>query len=351
MKSRVKFFCIIALIVMIGFVVPALFLTGCDNGNGDQNCADCGKLTCECPTDTVCETCDEDPCECPVDCTTCISDNAQAENCTLPDTCTVCDEIITPAGSHTPGAAATCETAQTCTVYEFVIEAAIGHRFDWQEKSFGIEIETCQNTDCNETRGDIRLTLEIGDTGEAGGIIFYVAPAGFNLYQGTNNTLEEDEYTTAYYLEAWTVNETGTYRWSWANEPTTSRTYTNVTLVQQSHNTATPTQWIGYGLRNTRLVVAAMSSNPIETNRAVHIASTSKGGFNDWFLPSVDELNEMYIARAAPNNIAGLPTTTGWIWSSSQQFANSAQVQDFADGSRGPTLKDLDTSVRAVRAF
>ena len=47
----------------------------------------------------------------------------------------------------------------------------------------------------------------IGDRGQGGGIIFYVVPAGFKLYQGTNSTLASDTYITAYYLEAWFAND------------------------------------------------------------------------------------------------------------------------------------------------
>jgi len=61
MKHENKLWLIIAIIVSIG-----LLMTACDNGNGDQNCSTCGKLTCECQTDNPCSECGEDPCECPI---------------------------------------------------------------------------------------------------------------------------------------------------------------------------------------------------------------------------------------------------------------------------------------------
>jgi len=193
--------------------------------------------------------------------------------------------------------------------------------------------------------------FNIGDRGPAGGIIFYVEPAGFNLYQGTNDNIALDTYTTAYYLEAWTANE-GPLRWSWSNDPTTPETYTNVLETKQAYNPMDPTQWIGYGLRNTRLIVAALNANG-ETGRAAQVASTIKGGFNDWFLPSVNELNAMCDAR---NTIAGLPTppSAEFYWSSSEVFSDDENVwvQDFYGGSMvGYPKESSHIRVRAIRAF
>ena len=51
------------------------------------------------------------------------------------------------------------------------------------------------------------------------------------------------------------------YRWSWNNEPTLPYETTDVPSVQQAHDTLNPTQWIGFGLRNTRLIVTALNAN------------------------------------------------------------------------------------------
>ena len=227
-----------------------------------------------------------------------------------------------------------------------------GHSYDWVI-TFGYETETCQYPGCNEIN-DLILTLELGDTGPAGGIIFYIDPDGFNLYQGTNNTLVLDTYIIAYYLEAWTARE-GSYPWSWANQPTASPyEYTDVPLVQQAHDTGNPTQWIGYGLRNTRLIVAAMSSNPIETNRAAQVCINKavligNKTFNDWFLPSIDELNAMYVA-STENNVAGLPTMGSTI-SSSQLDSSYARRQYLDSGYIGLDPKHGASYVFAIRAF
>jgi len=210
---------------------------------------------------------------------------------------------------------------------------------------------TCKRTGCDHQ-------YELGDTGPAGGIIFYKDTNGFKLYQGTNNNVASDTYITAYYLEAWTENEESS-RWSWANEPNTSRTYTNVPLVQQSHNELNPTQWIGYGLRNTRLIVAAMSGNSIETNRAAQVcyAKTVTVGsdtYNDWFLPSIDELIKMLCILRESEILREQNLTMVFFWSSSQ-LSNGARCLLFDDYYHFDQLVQKhnisNVFVRSVRAF
>ena len=214
----------------------------------------------------------------------------------------------------------------------------------------GVETKTCSL--CYETDGTRDyLIYNIGDTGPAGGIIFYVDTTGFNLYQGTNDNITLDTYTTAHYLEAWTEDVTNIL-WSWSNEPTTPHTYTDVPLVQQEFDDSNSTQWLGYGLRNTRIIVAALNANG-ETGRAAQVSTTTKGGFNDWFLPSVDELFAMNVANVPPINVTGLPNSD-WFWSSSLYNSGLVWLQGFSNimvNYPSAYLRNLPYSVRAIRAF
>ena len=72
------------------------------------------------------------------------------------------------------------------------------------------------------------------------------------------------------------------------------------------------------------------------------------GGYDDWYLPSKEELNFIYINLARTEQIIG----RGWFWSSSGG-TYEAWVQNLSDGSQqGSDLKaDFRHSVRAVRAF
>ena len=72
-------------------------------------------------------------------------------------------------------------------------------------------------------------------------------------------------------------------------------------------------------------------------------------GYDDWFLPSKDELNMLYQNR---NLIGGF--TTGYYYSSSESTNYTAWTQGFTDGyqygndygSKGATCR-----VRAIRTF
>lgn len=69
--------------------------------------------------------------------------------------------------------------------------------------------------------------------------------------------------------------------------------------------------------------------------------------FNDWYLPSNDELIKLYINQVA---IGGFSVNAAY-WSSSE-FANDfAWCQNFGNGTQNSSFKDNIYSVRAVRAF
>ncbi|MCL2066318.1 MAG: DUF1566 domain-containing protein [Treponema sp.] len=74
-------------------------------------------------------------------------------------------------------------------------------------------------------------------------------------------------------------------------------------------------------------------------------------GKDDWFLPSRDELNQLYINQSHVDGLSANP-----IWSSSQLINNigTAWYQSFSSGYQGTNSKgnDLFTCiVRAIRAF
>lgn len=70
--------------------------------------------------------------------------------------------------------------------------------------------------------------------------------------------------------------------------------------------------------------------------------------FNDWFLPSKDELNAIYVELKlfGIGGIDGSPR-----WSSTEHNATQANMQTFSDGSQSVANKDYAIRVRAVRAF
>ena len=77
--------------------------------------------------------------------------------------------------------------------------------------------------------------------------------------------------------------------------------------------------------------------------------------YNDWFLPSKNELNKMYLNKGDINTIAaansGSNFSNGYYWSSTEYDNNDAWLHDFFFGDLFFTNKDYTINVRAVRAF
>jgi len=195
----------------------------------------------------------------------------------------------------------------------------LGHTWDWTEHTPGSGLLQCQAADCTATAG-------VGITGPAGGKIFYVSASGF--------TVSDEESFTAYYLEA-ALLDVGSYAWA-------SSSY----LLRAVPGTGTI---IGTGKANTAAILAFDADAPAA--RAIKNYRQGTGGKDDWFLPSKDELNELYKQRNY------LSISSGFFWSSSQEedaLGFSVWRQDFKNGNQyytGVNTKSNAYNVRAVRAF
>ena len=105
---------------------------------------------------------------------------------------------------------------------------------------------------------------------------------------------------------------------------------------------------IGTGQSNTNTIVTWLNSHS-ETDRAAQVCDALiYGGYSDWFLPSKDELNLMYI-NLKVFGVGGFADSS--YWSSSEGVAYEAWGQDFNDGDQNYALKGFTYRVRAVRAF
>ena len=109
---------------------------------------------------------------------------------------------------------------------------------------------------------------------------------------------------------------------------------------------------IGSGAQNTIDIVAGCTD--YETAAEI-CASLTLNGYDDWFLPSKDELNLIYQNRTTINSAAqvnsGLALTTGTYWSSTEYSSDVAWGQSFFDGGQDFCNKGSQHCVRAVRAF
>ncbi|MCX6249380.1 MAG: DUF1566 domain-containing protein [Bacteroidetes bacterium] len=100
---------------------------------------------------------------------------------------------------------------------------------------------------------------------------------------------------------------------------------------------------IGTGQANTTAIINVCSTYGIAARICDDLVLN---GYDDWFLPSKDELNQLYSQK---NVIGGF--ATNYYWSSSEDDANAAWFQHFYDGYQYYDRKDYTYCVRAVRAF
>jgi TolB-like protein len=161
------------------------------------------------------------------------------------------------------------------------------------------------------------VEYKVGDRGPSGGWIFYDKGRVLNGWR---------------YLEAAPRDEP-TAEWG-ANDKRVGGTNTGV----------------GAGKRNTELILEYLNSTTRETGRAAQFCDEQfAGSFDDWFLPSKDELNLMY-QNLKVKGLGGFGS--GSYWSSSEVDSDWTWVQRFSDGEQNSRMdKNGTLSVRAIRQF
>jgi hypothetical protein len=103
---------------------------------------------------------------------------------------------------------------------------------------------------------------------------------------------------------------------------------------------------VGTGAANTNAIINACSTVGIAARICNDFVIYT---FNDWFLPSKDELNLMY-TKLHTQNMGGFTGTT-FYWTSSEHSSGSAFAQHFANGYQDSQSKGYNLRIRAVRAF
>lgn len=181
-----------------------------------------------------------------------------------------------------------------------------------------------------------------------------------------------------YYLRAYATNEFGT---SYGNDSNFISTITTVGrsfaggivfyidatgqhgLVCSSVDQSSNIEWVKSSVITTGALGTAIGTGRANTDAIVKSQGNGSyaaqicndlilNSYDDWFLPSKDELNLMYV-NLKKNNIGNFSSFNQYefYWSSSESHISQAWLQDFYDGRQDSGTKTLSWHVRAVRAF
>ena len=199
-------------------------------------------------------------------------------------------------------------------------------------------------------------TCAVGDIGPGGGIVFYVASTFFisPVSSCATNCLYLEAASQSWGNRGITCGTIGTA----AVDPKCAWSGNIGTLLgDAAQGTA-----IGTGYGNT-LAITTQSSGGGTVDRAATSARAYTGGSKtDWFLPSRGELNELckYARTQTTVDTATVCARSGtlrsgfvadYYWSSSENIASSAVLQNFGFGTTLSTNKNDTYYVRPVRAF
>jgi Protein of unknown function (DUF1566) len=103
----------------------------------------------------------------------------------------------------------------------------------------------------------------------------------------------------------------------------------------------------GTAIRTGQANTAAVASQAGCTSGAAYLCDgLVEGGYSDWYLPSKDELNALFVSRVA---IGGFGSAM--YWSSSEVDKSNVWSQLFSGGGLSIDSKDSMFRVRAVRSF
>jgi len=191
-------------------------------------------------------------------------------------------------------------------------------------------------------------------TGPAGGLVFYENPhwetdgwryleaAPYGWYAGDTDS-----------NGAYSGEEDPTFQWGaygYAVDPPATATAIgtgaiNTDYIVNYHDNL----WVLYSEKGGYYINPTDYYAGNDGTVAAKVCTDYRGGGNDdWFLPSTDELNLIYLNQK-DQGLGGF--SEGGYWSSSESRAGDAWYQYFGSGDQSSTVRYLDGRVRPVRAF
>ncbi len=186
-----------------------------------------------------------------------------------------------------------------------------------------VQLEVFNGSFWTNMSGKTDQTLNVGDTYQGGKVAYIFASGDVGYVDGQ-----------VHGLIAATADQSTGIRWNKGSNTSTSA----VAVI------------IGGGLANTTTIITTYGQTA-STYAAGLARAYTGGGFTDWYLPSRDELNKLYINQAL---IGGF--STGTYWSSSERSATPAYKQTFDINLGVPDYNSSSDKgtlyrVRAVRSF
>ena len=213
---------------------------------------------------------------------------------------------------------------------------------------------------------------QVGQTGPGGGIVFYAASAKFSSPgSACNNSCKYLEVAPSNW-QSGGVSVANDNDYLYSNNTTVASAQDATTAGTQSGFANEKFNWkIGQGFYNTSVMKV---SGATSTAQAAVLAYAGSAVAGQWFIPSMNELNEL--CKYAWGQATGVPTVAcvasgtfkstanaggtlggfkqSFYWSSSESYGNKANDGmnlNFSNGAIGPYVKTYAMAVRPIRAF
>ena len=191
--------------------------------------------------------------------------------------------------------------------------------------------EICDNGIDDNCDGNIdEGCAQVGDLRD-GGIVFYIAESGEDL----NADGIPDRGLVSALSDITDISGNDTVVWGCVN------TTIGVTSTE-----------IGTGAQNTKDIITGCPTMGIAADLCDNYSIIVDGiTYDDWFLPSKDELYEMYlkVGQGSGNNLGNFGNVN--YWSSTEYSSRHAYLRTFTTGEEWGVVKSVLRHARAVRVF
>ena len=213
----------------------------------------------------------------------------------------------------------------------------------------------------------LHFVYKVGDRGPGGGIVYYVSATNFTSTGSTcNTTCRYLEVAPATWQSAGISVANDTY-YQMSDNITVATGQNTVTAGTESGFTLEKFNWkIGQGFYNTSVMKVAGATSAAQAKVLAYAGGSIAG---QWFIPSMNELNELCkYARGQTTGVLTVACTSSgtlkfgtandlagfggdYYWASSEIDAANVRRLYFSTGGQYSTRKNDTNSLRPVRAF